>query len=74
MSAERKPSGRPKLQDGIRKAVTLDLATVEAAEKLGNGNLSLGIRIALSRPLQAPDPASPASPDALPDDSVQPAS
>jgi len=55
MSAERKPSGRPKLPDGIRKSVTLDAQTVAAAELLGGGNLSRGIRRAFIRPAASAD-------------------
>ena len=73
MSAERKPSGRPRLADGIRKTVTLDAQTVAAAELLGGGNLSRGIRRAFN-PRQVPCPASPASPGASPADTAQPAS
>ena len=72
MSAERKV-GRPKLADGRRKTVTLDTQTIEAGERLGHGNLSLGIRLALS-PAQAPGPVSPTLQGASPDDTVLPAS
>ena len=63
MSAERKV-GRPKLADGRRKTVTLDTQTIERGEALGNGNLSLGIRLALSRPAASaePEPSTPAAP------------
>lgn len=40
--------GRPKIMtDGKRVNVYLDAATLAAAEKLGKGNVSAGIRIAL---------------------------
>lgn len=41
------PRGRPNI--GVRDImVTLDQKTIEAGRALGNGNLSLGLRIALS--------------------------
>lgn len=46
--SKREP-GRPKLvPDGVRKTVLLDAGTIERGELLGGGNLSLGIRKALS--------------------------
>lgn len=42
--------GRPaELEGGVRKNVYLDAASTAKARKLGKGNFSLGIRIALSR-------------------------
>ena len=42
--------GRPaELEGGERKNVYLDAASVAKARKLGKGNISVGIRIALSR-------------------------
>ena len=46
----REGSGRPKQDDAgktDRHNVSLDRATVKKATKLGNGNLSLGIRVAV---------------------------
>ncbi len=48
IEAPRKPPGRPKLPDGVRKTVTLDGATIAAAELIGAGNLSLGLRRAVA--------------------------
>ena len=49
MSIVRKPAGRPKLvPEGVRKTVLLDADTIQRGEALGGGNLSLGIRKALS--------------------------
>lgn len=46
------PSGRvgapPKMENGKRVNVYLDTASIEVAAKLGNGNVSDGIRIALA--------------------------
>jgi hypothetical protein len=42
--------GRPaELEGGMRKNVYLDAASIAKARKLGKGNFSLGLRIALSR-------------------------
>jgi hypothetical protein len=42
--------GRPaELEGGARKNVYLDAASIAKAKKLGKGNISVGIRIALSR-------------------------
>lgn len=42
--------GRPaELEGGVRKNVYLDAASIAKARKLGKGNFSLGLRIALSR-------------------------
>ena len=60
---EPRKAGRPKLADGRRKTVTLDTQTIERGEALGNGNLSLGIRLALSPTAEAqPDLSTPAEP------------
>lgn len=49
MSTETNKGGRPKLvPEGIRKTVLLDANTIQRAEVLGEGNISLGIRRALS--------------------------
>ncbi len=52
-----KPKGRPKLPDGVRKTITLDRATIAAAELIGAGNLSLGLRraVASASLVQVPD-------------------
>lgn len=43
-------AGRPaELEGGVRKNVFLDAASIAKAKKIGKGNLSVGIRIALSR-------------------------
>lgn len=45
---EPKPVGRPKqMQNGKRVNVYLDASSLAAAAKLGNGNVSEGIRLAL---------------------------
>ena len=47
---EPKPVGRPSsMQNGKRVNVYLDAASLESASKLGNGNVSEGIRVALQR-------------------------
>jgi len=48
----REGSGRPKQDDAgktDRYNVTLDKATVKKAKRIGNGNLSLGLRVAVRR-------------------------
>lgn len=50
----RRPPGRPRLPDSVRKTIVLDRTTIAAAEQLGGGNLSLGLRRAVSL-AQAPD-------------------
>lgn len=45
----RSGSGRPALESGRRVNVTLDEATIELAQQLGNGNLSAGLREAVRR-------------------------
>jgi hypothetical protein len=47
---EPKPVGRPSsLQNGKRVNVYLDAISLDAAAKLGNGNVSEGIRLALQK-------------------------
>ena len=48
MTTDKKPKGfQKKMDDGKRVNVYLDPATLEAARRLGNGNVSEGIRQAL---------------------------
>lgn len=69
MSTEPNKGGRPvSVPNSKRVFVLLDPAQVARASQLGNGNLSAGIRAALS-PHLVPALASPASPGALPDGS-----
>ena len=54
-----RPPGRPPLTEGIkakRIMVTLDPTAIDAGRKLGEGNLSLGIRRALSQATPSPLP------------------
>lgn len=45
---EKRPRGRPEqMKEGKRRNVYIDNESWEAAQKLGNGNASEGIRIAL---------------------------
>lgn len=49
MTSKRKPAGRPAtMKDGQRVNVYLDAASLKTAAKLGDGNVSEGIRIALA--------------------------
>lgn len=48
----KKPKGRPPLQAGTvaqRVLLTLDAATIEKGKRIGNGNLSAGVRLAVLR-------------------------
>ena len=48
MITDKKPKGfQKKMDDGKRVNVYLNLATLEAARNLGNGNVSEGIRQAI---------------------------
>ena len=71
---EAKKPGRPLTGETkmMPRTVKLDDATVERGRALGEGNLSLGIRRALS-PRQDAAPVSQSSPDSSPPGSVQPA-
>ena len=47
-TTDKKPKGfQKKMEGGKRVFAYLDQASIDAAKKLGNGNLSEGIRIAL---------------------------
>ncbi|WP_395406328.1 CopG family transcriptional regulator [Pseudoduganella sp. UC29_106] len=48
-TSEKRPVGAPpKMDGGHRMNVYLDDATIEAAKRLGNGNISEGIRKAVA--------------------------
>lgn len=48
MASKRKPAGRPvTMKNGRRVNVYLDDSTVKRAKKIGGGNLSEGIRLAV---------------------------
>jgi post-segregation antitoxin (ccd killing protein) len=47
----KRPAHRPASIDAKRVNVTLDQQTIEAARKIGNGNVSAGIRIAVKEAL-----------------------
>ena len=51
----KRPQGRPRIMaDGKRLTITLDQPMIDRARALGNGNISLGVRLAL---LKADSPA-----------------
>lgn len=53
----RKPVGAPqKMSDGRRVQVYLDADSLAIAERLGDGNVSAGIRAALKRAAGGPTP------------------
>lgn len=62
---KKRRAGRPSVFDGFRVQVYLDKMSVETAKRLGEGNASAGIRIALeqaskvslAKPLPRPDGA-----------------
>lgn len=50
MKPAKRPPGRPRiLQDVVRATISLDRATYEKAERIGNGKVSPGIRAAVQR-------------------------
>ena len=51
-----KAGRRPKMAGGVRINLYLDAATVEAARRLGSGNLSLGVRRAVAMAAQSNQP------------------
>jgi hypothetical protein len=54
MTTEKKPKGfQKKMDEGKRINVYLDPATLEAARKIGNGNVSEGIREAIKKVAQS---------------------
>ena len=69
MSAERKPSGRPRKGAEVMRNVTVRLSDEEIAwaKFLGDGEVSAGVRCALNRPAASADaPAVLPVPEALP--------
>lgn len=53
MNADKKPKGFQKKMEGGKRVFTyLDQASIDAAKKLGNGNLSEGMRIAIRASLE----------------------
>lgn len=49
VQAEKRPVGRPSDVDGKRVQVYLDVESLKTAARLGNGNVSEGIRKALKQ-------------------------
>lgn len=56
----RRPPGRPRLPDSVRKTIVLDRTTIAAAEQIGGGNLSLGLRRAVAAANQSANAEVPA--------------
>ena len=49
MKPPKRPPGRPRILQGVvRATITLDRATAEKAERIGNGKLSPGVRKAIA--------------------------